>query len=330
VEVSISGSTIEAQNCATSAVLYSGSDAATIINDAINAAGSGGKVYIAPGTYTLNALHIDGLGAIGSNSVSNVQLYGAGESSTILQAATNMNGAMIEIDNVNGWYVHDLQINGNAASQSLAGATGPYQCGITAWQSSNDVVKNVYIENEKTYGIYFEGGSSEQVLDNTVANSWANGIIMYGGSNHLVEGNTVNGASDVGISISGTNSGGNAPITNVLVTGNTVSNINLNISPFGQNSGVGLMAGDNGNVQNVTYSDNSMTNMKYGVSDCPYSGTNVDVTITGNTMTSNTVNDIYASNTSTLVITNNTFVSPPTVPIQASEGVSGLTESGNT
>jgi hypothetical protein len=325
VEVSISGSTIQAQNCATGAVLYTGSDAATIINDAISL---GGKVYIGPGTYTLTAMHIGGLGAIGSSSVNNVELYGAGESSTILQAATNMNGGMIEIMNVNGWYIHDLTINGNAASQSLAGASSPYQNGIGTWQSNNDVVQNVYVENEKTYGISFQG--SGQVLNNQVVNSWANGIIMYGGSNDLVQGNVVNGASDVGISISGTDDNGNAPITNVLCTGNTVSNVNLNISPYGQNSGVGIMVGDNGYDENVTVSNNKISNVKFGVSVDPYTGTNTDVYVTGNTITSATINDVYAEHTSTLVISNNVFVNPPTVPIQASDAVTGLTETGNT
>ena len=310
-EVFMSGSTTYAENCATGVIAYSGALPETVINDAI-AQSSGGSVYIEPGTYTFTTLPVAGTGAIGSSSVSNVELYGAGNS-TILQAGTNLNGAVIALWGPSGWFIHDLQVNGNAASQSANGAGLPLS-GISLTgpsSSNNDVVEHCYIHDAKTYGIGIGPGSNEQVLDNWVQNSWANGIIVGGGGgNDLVEGNIVDGASDVGISISGSNNAGNPPITNVLVTGNTVLNINMHISPFGQNTGAGLYAGDNGYAQNVTFSNNYVSTGTYGIVSDPYTESNSAITISGNTVVGFTKNGVYAEETNGLTISGNTFSLP--------------------
>jgi len=311
-EVFMSGSTTYAENCATGVIAYSGALPETVINDAI-AQSSGGSVYIEPGTYTFTTLPVAGTGAIGSSSVSNVELYGAGNS-TILQAGTNLNGAVIALWGPSGWFIHDLQVNGNAASQSANGAGLPLN-GINLSgpsSSNNDVVEHCYIHDAKTVGIGIGPGVNEQVLDNWVQNSWANGITMYGGqnSNDIVQGNIVDGASDVGISISGQNSNGNAPITNVLVTGNTVLNINMHISPFGQNTGAGLYAGDNGYAQTVTFSNNYVSTGTYGIVSDPYTGSNSAITISGNTVVGFTKNGVYAEETNGLTISGNTFSLP--------------------
>ena len=322
----MSGSTVYAKNCATGAIAYSGTVPETVINDAIAALPNGGKVFIAAGTYTFTTDPIAALGAIGSQTVSNVELYGA-DNSTILQAGTNLDGSVIAVYGVNGWYIHDLQINGNGDNQNANGASLPL-CGIELYESSNNVVEKNYIHDAKTYGIYV-AGNNEQVLDNLVDNSHANGIIAYGGSGDVIEGNSVIGASDVGISISGTNEG-SGPIENVLCTGNFISTINLQESPFGQNSKVGIDVGDNGNDQNITVSNNQVTNMEWGIDSDPYSGTNTDITITGNTIWDITGYGIYIYGTNTLTIANNVFNSPlGDGPWTIQSAVTGLTMYGN-
>jgi len=322
----MSGSTVYAKNCATGAIAYSGTVPETVINDAIAALPNGGKVFIQAGTYTFTTDPIAALGAIGSQTVSNVELYGA-DNSTILQAGTNLDGSVIAVYGVNGWYIHDLQINGNGDNQNANGASLPL-CGIELYESSNNVVEKNYIHDAKTYGIYV-AGNNEQVLDNLVDNSHANGIIAYGGSGDVIEGNSVIGASDVGISISGTNEG-SGPIENVLCTGNFISTINLQESPFGQNSKVGIDVGDNGNDQNITVSNNQISTMTFGVSDDPYTGTNTDVTITGNTITNALYDGVYASGTSGLTISGNTFTVPSgAVAWKIDTGVTGLVIENN-
>ncbi|MGA8904755.1 MAG: right-handed parallel beta-helix repeat-containing protein [Candidatus Bathyarchaeia archaeon] len=321
------GTTTYAQNCATGLIAYSGTAPETVINDAI-AVSSGGRVYIEAGTYTFTTINIAGWGAIGSSSVSNVELYGAGNS-TILLAGTNMNGAMIALFSVNGWYIHDLEINGNAASQSLGGASTPYQSAISTYESSNDIMEHCYVLNWKTYGIYFGGGSSNQVLYNGVVNSWANGIIMYGSSNSVVKGNTVIGVSDVGISISGMDSTA-TNMENILCSQNTVLDVNMGISPFGQNSGVGIMVGDNGASENVTVSNNQISTVSFGVSDGPYgSAANILVIISGNTIRATTIDGIYAAQTTGLTISGNTFTFSQGVAWNMDPGVTGLVIANN-
>ena len=175
--------------------------------------------------------------------------------------------------------------------------------------SNNDIVYHCYVHDSKTYGIGIGPGVNEQVLDNWVVNSWANGIILYAGGNDLVQGNTVVGVSDVGISVSGGNSG-EGPISNVLVTQNFVENVNLHISPFGQNTGSGLYAGDNGQANNVVFSNNYVANGIYGIVSCPYSGSQSSITITGNTVNGFTSNGVVAYATSGLTITSNIFNEP--------------------
>jgi len=233
----MSGSTVEAENCATGAVVYSGTDAATVINDAISALSpSGGRVFIESGTYTIST-------TIGTYSASNnnIELYGQGNA-TILQAATNLNSDVIGVYNANGWYIHDLQVNGNRANQNGAGQGGGYD-GIELYNSSNGVVEHNYVHDVKTVGIYLSG-TNDKTLDNLVVNSNANGIQVYGYSNYLIEDNTINGASDVGISISGMSA--TQTISGVVCEGNIITNINLDVSPYGVNSGDGIITGDNG------------------------------------------------------------------------------------
>jgi len=126
--------------------------------------------------------------------------------------------------------------------------------GVFLWDSNNDVIERTYIHDEKTYGIQATG-QNIKILDNAVVNSNANGIILYGGSDYLVEGNTVDGSSDVGISISGQSS--TVTISNVLCTDNTILNTILDVSPYGVNSGDGIITGDNGIAGgNITISNN--------------------------------------------------------------------------
>lgn len=78
----------------------------------------------------------------------------------------------------------------------------------------------------------------------------------------MVEGNTVNGASDVGISISGdSGTRTRTVLTNAIASDNIVENVNLNISPFlGGNggSGDGILDRDNGAASNVTVIGNTV------------------------------------------------------------------------
>ena len=242
-EIYISGSTIDAKNCATGSIVYSGTDAAAVINYAISALrSSGGSIFIEAGTYIISA-------TVGTSSASNgnVELYGQGNA-TILEAATNLNSNVIGVSNANGWYVHDLQVNGNRANHGAVNGISFYP------DSSNDVVKHTYVHDDLYQGIDLSG-TNDKALDNLVVNSNANGMQVYGGSNYLIEDNIINGASDVGISISGISA--TQGISDVVCEGNTILNVDLGVSPYGVNSGDGIITGDNGIAGgNITVANN--------------------------------------------------------------------------
>jgi len=73
------GSTVYARNGATGAIGYSGADASTVIQSAINALTNGGKIFIKAGTYTINS-------QINVNKT-DITLFGEGRSTVIYSSA---------------------------------------------------------------------------------------------------------------------------------------------------------------------------------------------------------------------------------------------------
>jgi hypothetical protein len=312
-----SGSTTDAQNCSTGSIDYSGPLPEVVINDAIGALENGGSIFIEAGTYTFTTtISVNGYAtAIGASSVNNIELYGAGNS-TILQAGTNLNAAILTVGYGSGWYVHDLQINGNRGSQSDSGGTPPWLYGINFVFGSNDVVERCYVHDDKSNGINIYGGTQDSILDNWVVNSNANGITVDTGSQYTIQGNTVVGASDVGISIAGddTQSGPAGLVTYVTCSGNLVKNINLHVSPYGINSGDGILVGDVGAAEHVTVTGNTVENagssssgVGSGIDSYPPSSvTNLDVTISNNAMY-NLPEGIHIAYTTSAYVSGNTI-----------------------
>ena len=277
------GPTVKARNGSTGAIDYLGSEPAAVIFNAINALSNGGKIFIKAGTYVLNSLPVmlggdAGNAAIGSTSISGIELCGEGTASH-LQLGTNQNGTVIGILNVNNWYIHDLQVDGNREFQSGWGMH-PELMGMNLYNTTNTVVQNCYVHDCKTYGIQVYGNAC-RVLGNYVANSNANGIILYGCTGTIVKGNVVNGASDVGLDVSG---GQPKPTIDILCEGNVVTNVNLGVSPWSLNTGIGMMVGDNGPASQVTVKDNIVdTCSGWGIYSGPGSGgTNYDLIFEGN------------------------------------------------
>ncbi|MGD0424207.1 MAG: right-handed parallel beta-helix repeat-containing protein [Candidatus Bathyarchaeia archaeon] len=296
------------QGCSTGALLFNSTLAANVIDDAIGNLTAGGKLFIKAGTYTFTTTPINmgsgNVAAVGTTSVSNIELFGEGNS-TILSAGVNMNGMVIGVHGGGGWYIHDLQINGNRVSQSASGTGTPQLNGIYLALSNNDVVERCYVHDNKGVGIAV-GGTSERILNNYIANNNANGIILNSGSDYVIQDNIVNGASDVGISISGLSSG---PVSNVICTENIVSNINLGISPWGGGSGIGITVGDQGYGVNVTISLNRIYETTNAIESAPllspFYGNDEHVLISGNQIHSASSHGIHAESTTDLSILGN-------------------------
>jgi hypothetical protein len=295
------GSMIYAENCDTGVIAYSGTVASTIVNEAINALTSGGRIFIKAGTYVFTTTPISlptgDEAAIGTTSNSNIELYGEGNS-TILRAGTNMNGAILGVANVGGWYVHDLQVDGNRMHQSAVGDSAPGLIGMEFYGTNHVRIERCYVHDNKTYGIYVTDYGSDVVSGNYLLDNLSNNLDIYagpnGGSDYLVQGNIVVGSSDVGLDISGYDA--STYISNVVCTGNIVERADLGLDPWGLNSGVGISAGDTGPARNVTISDNQVYGAARAISDGGVTAAypSYDVQVLGNLVGESTGIGIHA------------------------------------
>jgi hypothetical protein len=292
--VSADGTTISALNTVTGKVDFSGTDAAAII---MSAAVANSKVLIKAGTYIIN--HPDTSGIKISNS--NVELYGEGQTVTILRLADGANSKVIDFSQTSNDYMHDLQIDGNRLNQAQGtGSPATSMSGVVGWESTGLVIANNYVHDVRDMGIDLVACTSSQVLNNLVVNSDANGITIdnqEGGSGITVSGNTVDGASDVGI----TAWYGNG----VTASGNTIRNIMMNTSPYSSSNGgthVGMMVEVDSNQ--VTFSGNQINNVGTGLSTG--GGTATTVLYDSNTVT-NCGQALYSEGVDGLKVTNNMF-----------------------
>jgi len=265
------GNLIKARNGSTNAIDYSNADAAHVIQYAINAMTSGGKIMLQAGTYLIST-------GLLSNGVNGIEMYGEGDS-TVLRLANTVNSPVLYLESVKDWYIHHMQIDGNKSSQS---PTSKNSDGINAYLCSNLVLDSNYVHDCRTHGLRIGAGTDCKILNNRVLNSGANGITVAngdGGARTLVQGNTVNGASDVGIS---TWTG-----IDVTIANNTVMNVTANESPYallgipGCNSHVGIMQEESS--QRISVNNNYIQNCENGLSNAPSPGQlNTDVTWQGN------------------------------------------------
>jgi len=165
--------------------------------------------------------------------------------------------------------------------------------GIEAYGGiTNLIIRDCYIHDCKTYGIQVYG-TTIQVRGNHVLNSNANGICNYLGSGYVIEGNLVNGASDNGISISS---------PDCVVAHNVIQNVNLGVSPFGANAGVGIYVGDLASSYRVSVRGNIVDTC---AGNGLYVGNCTDVTFEGNLLY--TTEGIYVGRTAGALVKGNTI-----------------------
>jgi len=267
IEVEINGGYTLMKDCRTGSLLFHSTDAASLINDAIGNLTTGGTIFIRAGTYTLTSHNVNmGAGqtaAVGSSSISNIELEGEGNT-TVLRLGANANTAIIGLLNVNRWYIHDLQLDGNRANQNATGNTKPFLFGIESFGGNNIRVEYVYVHDCKTFGIGVAYGNNPIIADNWVVNCNANGIGIDGSMvGAVVSHNVIIGASDVGLDIGAFD--GN--IVGSTFDNNIVQDISLGLSPFGVNSGDGIyFEGSEGYVINATTLDaNTIDTASFGI-----------------------------------------------------------------
>jgi len=126
----------------------------------------------------------------------------------------------------------------------IGGLTGSMIAGIFLYTSSNNIIKdniilnssdegiqfsntcnnnkilNNTIKGSRTYGIYFNSGTSLTISNNTIKKSGNNGLRVIGGSNHKISNNSINESGSNGIYLSGND--------NNIISNNNISYSNIN------------------------------------------------------------------------------------------------------
>jgi hypothetical protein len=337
----IDGTIIKARNGTTGAIDYSGTDATSVIQSAINALTNGGKIFIKNSVYP----------AVITIKNDNVVLEGESWN-TILKFpdhyGVSAHTIRIESNNV---VVRNLQVDGNKANNpELAGDSatdgieyyGNYtlveNCyvhdtithGIIGYVTNHDnIVRGNFVKDSTRSAIDMAPGERNVIVNNrvsfTTATALAYGITVHTGDNIVIAGNVIEKA-DISISVhdganrvsivnnvmrDGRDSGisdGGVVSYDMVIMGNVIENCCT--AGFDDNrAGIKL-----GNTQGATIVGNSIKGCgSHGIR--LYSSSNIGDIISGNNILSPTGGGIVAEGTKH-VITNNRVVSPGRQGIQ--------------
>jgi len=295
---------------------YTANDAYQIITQALATGQT--KIHLPAGNYQISQQI--------TIIIPNIEIYGDGQNATIL-TWTNPTpaNAFSFSSTATGFYLHDLQINGNAPSVGVTVDSdgNAYVAGVKAAtyanhgvilnNVSNGKVENCTISNCRFYGVDIQLGSNCIIQNNIILNSGANGITIGNhngvtgvatGSGHQILNNTVNGASDVGISC--------WEAIGTVIQGNTVENITLQVSPYNVNSHIGIDAEGSKPNSDITISNNVIQNIVATTGDAGqafwlHSDGSSNIQFTNNTIKNVDTFGILGSDVTGLEITGNTI-----------------------
>ena len=205
-------------------ILYvskTGSGNFTTIQEAIDAAFTGDRIYVFNGTYSENIV-ID----------KSIVLEGENRNLTIIDGRSAGNAIKVNSDSVTikGF---TIQKSGNLYPNSGINLSSNYNIingnlitdnfyGITLYNSFGNKIMNNTIQNDDHCGIYLSSSSNNTFKNNTIRNNVFNGIgIYYSSENNLISGNNFINNRYCGINIRSSQENN--------ITGNDFSNNNIGI-----------------------------------------------------------------------------------------------------
>jgi hypothetical protein len=135
-----------------------GTDASTVIQNALNALTSGGKIFIKDGTYIINTTLLP---------KSSVTIEGETPSGSILKAKNGLNAPVLKVDassgNVYDVEIRNLCVDGNRSNQTAG--DGIYAKVGSGYELRRITLENVQIKNAWGYGVYLDNaGQSNEAL----------------------------------------------------------------------------------------------------------------------------------------------------------------------
>jgi hypothetical protein len=235
--ISVSGSNYQMKNGVTKQVIFQSSNSSKVFSNVVGNCSVGSSINIEAGVYAINTMWL-------IKDASNITL--SFNKDAKLVAANLLNTAVLVLFNSNNCVIDGVEIDGNAAGQTLDGGgftwNGLYMetDGIFV-SGNNDIIQNAIIYNCRTIGVAIatitRSPVNSGVINCLIYNCGWNGINVggVGGLNCYALENEVYGCGDVGICCGGDNS---------LVQGNYVHDIDGTIGDGNTHSGILAEAGD--------------------------------------------------------------------------------------
>ena len=198
------GTNYYAKNGRTGQIDFSGTDAVSVINNAISTASNqgGGIILIKAGTYPVdNVIYMK----------SNVSLIGEGESTKLVrQSVANTNSVykymVIRADDVSNIRIENLAIDGNKNNLPWTGDRGDYPL-ISLNAPRNAVINKVYLSNARGGAILDVGYGIQVRITNSVmingggSDAPCDAIHMFETHYTIVTNNIIANVTDVGTAI---------------------------------------------------------------------------------------------------------------------------------
>jgi len=219
------GTNYHAKNGRTGQIDFSGADAGTVIQSAINALRSmGGIIYIKSGTYSVTLSLYSGITLVGegiSTTINGtINVIGTPGSQIQKVAIENMHITGSNVNGILAQYVTQLRIRNVVLDGSLTDAisityidqfiidgcliygvkgNGIYLSGSTISDVANGVISNTWIYNANVNGIYLQYGDSVRITNVVANNNAKNGIYVTNSMNIFVHNSIFDGNGDRGI-----------------------------------------------------------------------------------------------------------------------------------
>jgi len=146
-------------------IRFSGADATTVIQSAIDALPSGGRIFFKdPVNYEVSST---------LTGKSHLQLEGEvfaredGQGTRITWVGADGGGPILNFEGKESWEIRNLQINGD--DKATVGIKG---LGLATRHARNVMLTNVYVHHCKQIGIDFGGAETYRVVDSVLNNIW--------------------------------------------------------------------------------------------------------------------------------------------------------------
>jgi parallel beta-helix repeat protein len=186
---------IIALNGATGHIDFSGTDARTVIQSAIDALKQGGTIHLKEGMYSLSRNPAWTNAAIVFSGVTNLTFEGEGNR-TILRVAEGANVDAILIQgSTNAIVIRNMEIDGNKAQQTSE-HHGVEIDGGTADAVSDVLIERLYVHDTYGTGIWIQRSSNIRIYNNLVTSNRgmdknSQGIKVYNATHVVIKDNTV-------------------------------------------------------------------------------------------------------------------------------------------